>query len=305
MRWAKRQTTGSASRKAVLMALADYADEHGCAWPSQDRIATETEMTSRSVRSCIADLVELGLVTRKTKRNADGTRATDRLYLALDNDQRKEIPVAKTPPENSSGGCQPPENGDKTTGKSLPNHRKQLPGNPQYNNHQNGSDANASGDPAPPAAVPVLSLTDQLWMDGLAALVGMGAEEKGARRQIGWWLRLTRQDPGRVLWAINEAVTIGTANPIPFVTRLLSEREDRPRSDKSASSKRSPLSLLADQLGLNDDGSHHAADDFGNGPVLDLAAYGGSDSPLQELLGGDPERSPPQAYPRLAYAARG
>ena len=37
--------------KAVLMAVADYADEHGHAWPSQKTISDDTEFTDRSVRT--------------------------------------------------------------------------------------------------------------------------------------------------------------------------------------------------------------------------------------------------------------
>lgn len=107
-RWAKRQTTGSATRKAVLMALADYANADGFAWPSQIAIAEETEMSERSVRSAIADLVELGLVERQSRRGSDGTRRTDKLRLTLEIDHRKDLPVDAEPPANddrTTGSC--------------------------------------------------------------------------------------------------------------------------------------------------------------------------------------------------------
>jgi hypothetical protein len=34
--WGQRQTTGSSGRKALLLVLANYADDQGICWPSQE-----------------------------------------------------------------------------------------------------------------------------------------------------------------------------------------------------------------------------------------------------------------------------
>jgi pyocin large subunit-like protein len=47
--WAKKQRAGSPAAKCVLMILADYADEHGVCWPSQETLARESE---QSVVAC-------------------------------------------------------------------------------------------------------------------------------------------------------------------------------------------------------------------------------------------------------------
>lgn len=77
MAWASEQTTGSATRKAVLMALANAANHHtGRCHPSMKRIATETELSSRSVERATADLLEMGFLARTRRRRSDGTLGT-------------------------------------------------------------------------------------------------------------------------------------------------------------------------------------------------------------------------------------
>jgi len=80
--WARKQKTGSATMKAVLIAVADYADEHGCAWPSQKRLAEDTELSARSVRDALAGLQAKGFLRREERKRDDGSRASDRIILA-------------------------------------------------------------------------------------------------------------------------------------------------------------------------------------------------------------------------------
>jgi hypothetical protein len=83
MAWAKRQKTGSATRKAVLMAIADYADAAGSCWPSQRAIMEETELSERAVRNALAELADAGLLNRVERRRPDGSRASDMLTLNM------------------------------------------------------------------------------------------------------------------------------------------------------------------------------------------------------------------------------
>lgn len=74
--WAKRQKTGSPTRKAVLTALADYADEHGKGWPSVGRLAEDTELSVRAVQNALRELVEAGIIERRERPGENGvTRA--------------------------------------------------------------------------------------------------------------------------------------------------------------------------------------------------------------------------------------
>jgi biotin operon repressor len=224
LNWAKRVTAGGQTRKAVLLLLADYADEKGRAWPSQGTLAETLEMSERTVRTAIKELVEAGIISRKARWRDDGTRGTDILKFDMDAVNRNELPVINQP-----------ANGAETTGKSRQINRQMAPtlpaapaanpsqGEPPQGNHQsNSSEANASGTAeAEPIAMP---LRDRLWLEGPAALVSIGASDKPSRQMIGRWLRDNDGDAGRVLWAIEEAVTHGTGDPIPYVTRLLAER---------------------------------------------------------------------------------
>jgi hypothetical protein len=46
--------------RLVLLAIANYCDENGTAYPSVNTIARDAKITSRQVRRCLADLVILG-----------------------------------------------------------------------------------------------------------------------------------------------------------------------------------------------------------------------------------------------------
>jgi len=61
--WALTTDTGSPSRKAVLLALADrYNENENAAWPSVGWIARVTELHPSTVRRAIADLLDAGLL---------------------------------------------------------------------------------------------------------------------------------------------------------------------------------------------------------------------------------------------------
>lgn len=57
MAWAKQVKTGSPTRKLVLLALADYADQWGYCWPTQKTLAKVCECTERTVRRAMEDLI--------------------------------------------------------------------------------------------------------------------------------------------------------------------------------------------------------------------------------------------------------
>lgn len=69
--WAWRQEVGDAGAKLVLLKLADQANDRGECWPSHRTLATECEMSRRTVQRKLEILYDLGLVeadhrTRKT-----------------------------------------------------------------------------------------------------------------------------------------------------------------------------------------------------------------------------------------------
>jgi helix-turn-helix protein len=74
--WAVKQRTGSATRKAVLMALANAANHHTNACePKIPQICEETELSDSSVRRALGDLETAGLIEREMKHNGKGHRS--------------------------------------------------------------------------------------------------------------------------------------------------------------------------------------------------------------------------------------
>lgn len=224
LNWAKRITVGGQTRKAVLLLLADHADDKGRAWPSQGTVAAILEMSERTVRGAIKDLTDAGIIARKPRWRDDGTRGTDILRFDMDLVNRNELPVINQP-----------ANGAKSTGKRCQINRQMPPslpapvagntsqGEPPVGNphKQNSSEAIASGSAG--AAPLALSLKDRLWMDGPLAMEALGETNTKSRQMIGRWLRQTNGDAGRVLWAIEEAVRAGSGDPIAYVSRILAE----------------------------------------------------------------------------------
>jgi Helix-turn-helix domain len=147
--WARKIKTGSPSRKAVLMSIANRAnDSDGACWPSQRRIADETEFSERTVREALKDLEDMDLIRRVKRRDT-----TDMIYLNMEDpgdgstitpaaavaggggrrsrssDYRQELPRQQLPvaPEAAAGDerQQLPVGAEAVAG----DHRKQLPTN--------------------------------------------------------------------------------------------------------------------------------------------------------------------------------
>jgi hypothetical protein len=171
--WAVSQKTGSPAAKAVLLLLANYADEHGSCFPSQERIAEETEQSVRSVRTHVGTLVDLGLVRVLAGggiNRATGGRWPNRYFLDL------SANVAAIPPRNPPGL---PANDLDVTGKSegvtgncLPTNRHLEPPSeePPLKTSSPGGDGASDDDALFPAPKPTAAETR------VASEAGMDAE---------------------------------------------------------------------------------------------------------------------------------
>jgi len=71
----------SSSEKLLLIAWANYADENGKCYPSQKRLAEDTGLSDRQIRTIAASLAERGLIHRLERRRPDGSRSTDLVTL--------------------------------------------------------------------------------------------------------------------------------------------------------------------------------------------------------------------------------
>ena len=81
--WAIKQKTGSTRRKAVLLALANYADPTGVCWPSQERLAEDTEQSVDSIQRHSLVLAEQKLIERELMPKRRGSFACYCYKLAM------------------------------------------------------------------------------------------------------------------------------------------------------------------------------------------------------------------------------
>ena len=91
---------GNPLRKLVLIKLADNANDDGICFPSYQYIADVCEISKASARNHIDDLINMGFVTKKARKNKDGSSSN--LYiLHLENG----MPADSTGmPADSTGG---------------------------------------------------------------------------------------------------------------------------------------------------------------------------------------------------------
>ena len=89
--WAIVHKAGSMSAKAVLLSLANYANEYGECWASQQTIAEGAECSVRQVRRILIDLADAGLIERERRGGAGKGRDTDMIRLRM-----RELPAILT-----------------------------------------------------------------------------------------------------------------------------------------------------------------------------------------------------------------
>jgi hypothetical protein len=105
--WAQRQSTGSSGRKALLLILANYADDQGICWPSQETLAKDTEQSVDTVQRQLRKLAELGLIETMKRPQGRG-RWPSRTYqlnmLKSTEPQNAARPAEEAPRELN--GCE-------------------------------------------------------------------------------------------------------------------------------------------------------------------------------------------------------
>jgi hypothetical protein len=81
--WAISVSTGKVGKKCLLITLANYADERGQCWPSQERLARDTDQSVDTVQRRLAELEKDGLITRQRRSRVTGQRASDLYTLRM------------------------------------------------------------------------------------------------------------------------------------------------------------------------------------------------------------------------------
>ena len=77
--WAYDQVTGSSTTKAVLVKLADNANDEGECWPSLATMERQTEMSRSTLKAHLKKLEDIGLIM--VERRREGTSNLSNRYL--------------------------------------------------------------------------------------------------------------------------------------------------------------------------------------------------------------------------------
>lgn len=80
---ARIQPTGSPRNKVVLILLADYAPANSniCKEVSQHQLAFEAEITDRTLRTCIGELINKNFISVENLTNNKGLNSTNIIRL--------------------------------------------------------------------------------------------------------------------------------------------------------------------------------------------------------------------------------
>lgn len=92
---------GRPVEKAVLLVLADHADEDGYCWPKVKTIMAHTELGERAVRGALTWLEDEEYLERQASYEPAGGRQTTNIYRLTNLDNP---PVIQCPPACSAGG---------------------------------------------------------------------------------------------------------------------------------------------------------------------------------------------------------
>src|SRR5688572_236500 len=128
--WAIDQTTGSATRKVVLLLLADLADEQHTCYPGREYLAERAELSEGAVSRALTQLAADGLVRVLRRARRRGGRTSNR-YLLLVKGEATPLPdvddwVSEFTPaadetagqDNSDADAPLPDDDDETAGQS-------------------------------------------------------------------------------------------------------------------------------------------------------------------------------------------
>lgn len=107
--WAFSQDLEPA-KKVVLLALADYADDRGRCWPSQETMTAKTSLSVRSIRTQLRALEAHGLIVTTQRKRPDGGRSSNEYVLPV------------TPRQNLPGPPAATRRGPRQTAAGAPRH---------------------------------------------------------------------------------------------------------------------------------------------------------------------------------------
>jgi hypothetical protein len=132
-RWAWLVTGVGPSAKAVLIALADHADERGHCWPSIDLLARKTELNRTTVIRSLQRLEEREVIRRRRSKGGTSTRYD--LMIGAANSGTTPLSDSRTTPlsEQANSGTTPLQQSHHATQTVAPRHPNHQ--EPSENHH--------------------------------------------------------------------------------------------------------------------------------------------------------------------------
>lgn len=79
--WAIETRVGDPTLKCLLIAIANYANDDWVAWPNQNTLSFDTEISKRTVQRALEKLVKAGLIEVTMRRRSDGSQASSLIRL--------------------------------------------------------------------------------------------------------------------------------------------------------------------------------------------------------------------------------
>lgn len=110
---------GNPTRKLVLVKLADNANDEGECFPSYQYIADHCEVSRRSVISHIEELIKMGLVEKKLRKNQDGSSSNLYILQLWKGSEKNSPPSEIISPPSENGSLPPSENISPITNHSI------------------------------------------------------------------------------------------------------------------------------------------------------------------------------------------
>lgn len=101
----------------VLLAIADFADDNGYAWPSVRSIAEKARMTERGVQKVIRELQKQGWLTIET----GGGRGGSNRYKVMENPEQETVNTVRGEQETPNTDAKTPNNDAETLNGGSPN----------------------------------------------------------------------------------------------------------------------------------------------------------------------------------------
>jgi len=161
LRWALKSSPGNASRKLVLISLADRANEEHCAYPSSERLERDTCLNLKTVKKCLRELADAGYIEDTGERKGKTKRVI--VWRLLDVEGREDGPPENRP---KNGPVKSTQKRNDTKNGIVPNFPENGPKNGPIKSTQNwvaeppivlttqGNHPNICADPADARSTP-------------------------------------------------------------------------------------------------------------------------------------------------------